>query len=213
MRVTPRQAGWIGFLGGLLVRMLGRTWRFRSCGHPWVVGEPNLYAFLHGQMLVAGFLHRDQGGVTMINDHRDGEIMAQVVQRLGYVTARGSTTRGGVKAFLQMVSGPENRPWGMTPDGPRGLRGKVHEGVIQLAAESGRPIWPLGYAISRRKELPPMRWGPMRVRSSSTGRSMRRMERRPRCIPRIGSLLRAIPQATLTSTSWMTQATCIFLWT
>ncbi len=153
MKVTPRQAGWIGFLGGFLVRMLGWTWRLRSRGHRWVFGEPNLYAFLHGHMLVAGFFHRDQGGVTMISDHRDGEVMARVVRRLGYVTARGSTTRGGVKAFLQMVKGPEDRPWGMTPDGPRGPRGKVHEGVIQLAAESGRPIWPLGYAVSRCKEL------------------------------------------------------------
>ena len=79
--------------------------------------------------------------------------MTRVVRRLGYVTARGSTTRGGVKAFLQMVKGPENRAWGMTPDGPRGPRGKVHEGVIQLAAESGRPILPLTYAVSWCKEL------------------------------------------------------------
>ena len=152
-RIALRQAGWIGFLGGLLVRMLGRTWRVRTCGHPWVPGEPNLYAFLHGHMLVAGFCHRDQGGVTMISDHRDGEIMARMVQRLGYLTVRGSTTRGGAKAFRQMVSGPEEVPWGVTPDGPRGPRGKVHAGVIQVASESGRPILPLSYAVSWAKEL------------------------------------------------------------
>ena len=148
-----RQAGWIGFLGGLLVRGLGRTWRVRTSGHPWTPGEPDLWAFLHGHMLVAGFFHRDQGAVTMISDHRDGEMMARVVQRLGFVTARGSTTRGGAKAFRQMANAPQDRSWGLSPDGPRGPRGKVHQGVIQLAAESGRPILPVSYAASWCKEL------------------------------------------------------------
>jgi lysophospholipid acyltransferase (LPLAT)-like uncharacterized protein len=104
-------------------------------------------------MLVAGFFHRDQGGVTMISDHRDGEIMARVVQRLGIAAVRGSTTRGGARAFRQMANASEDLVWGITPDGPRGPRGKVHQGVIQLAAESGRPIFPLSYAVSRGKEL------------------------------------------------------------
>jgi lysophospholipid acyltransferase (LPLAT)-like uncharacterized protein len=153
MRISSRQAGWIGFLGGFLVRLLGWTWRLREGGHQWSVSEAKLYVFLHGHILLAAFLHRDRDGVTMISEHRDGEVIAQVVRRLGYVTARGSTTRGGAKAFLQMVKGPDDRPWGLSPDGPRGPRGKVHPGIIQLAAESGRPIWPLGYAVSWGKQL------------------------------------------------------------
>lgn len=153
MRISHRQAGWLGVLGGLLLRTLGRTWRVRSHGNRRVLGEPNLYVFLHGHIAVAAFLTRDQGGVTMVSEHRDGEVIAQVVRRLGYLTARGSTTRGGAKAFRQMFTGTEDRPWGISPDGPRGPRGKVHPGVIQLAAESGRPIWPLGYAVSWGKEL------------------------------------------------------------
>ena len=52
-----------------------------------------------------------------------------------------------------MVNGNGNRPWGITPDGPRGPRGIVHPGVIHLAAESGRLIRPIGYAVSRGREL------------------------------------------------------------
>jgi lysophospholipid acyltransferase (LPLAT)-like uncharacterized protein len=140
-------------MGGALVRTLGRTWRLRDEGSPLVSGEPNLCVFLHGHILLAAFLNRDQGGVTMVSEHRDGEVIAQVVRRLGYTTARGSSTRGGAKAFRQMVQGSEDRPWGITPDGPRGPSGKVHPGVIQLSAESCRPIWPLGYAVSRGRRL------------------------------------------------------------
>ncbi len=153
MRFSSGQARWLGVMGGILVRTLGCTWRFRFNGNPRIPGDPNLAVFLHGHILLAAFLNRDQGGVTMVSEHRDGELIAQVVRRLGYITARGSSTRGGAKAFLQMVNGEQHRPWGITPDGPRGPRGRVHPGVIHLASESGRPIWPLGYAVSWGKEL------------------------------------------------------------
>ncbi|MHC4077885.1 MAG: hypothetical protein ACYST0_05510, partial [Planctomycetota bacterium] len=72
MRISSRQAGWIGFLGGFLVRLLGWTWRLREGGHQWSVSEAKLYVFLHGHILLAAFLHRDRDGVTMISEHRDG---------------------------------------------------------------------------------------------------------------------------------------------
>ena len=66
---------------------------------------------------------------------------------------RGSTTRGGARAFLELVQNHAAVPWSITPDGPRGPRGHVHEGAIMLAAQSGRPIVAGGFAVSRGKRF------------------------------------------------------------
>ncbi len=79
----------------------------------------------------------------MVSRHRDGEIMAQVVQRLGYLCFRGSTTRGGVQALLEMTrSGVP--ALALTPDGPRGPEGRLQKGALLLARESDRLLVPVG---------------------------------------------------------------------
>ena len=64
----------------------------------------------------------------------------QAIERIGYPTVRGSSTRGAASAVREMVREHQDRPWVVTPDGPKGPRGAVKEGLIRLAQESGRPI-------------------------------------------------------------------------
>ena len=153
MKITPARARWLGRLGVLVLRIVGSTWRIRSYGH--VPGAPwrFILAFPHGDMLVPAITFRRQPGAIMISQHGDGEVIAQVLQRMRKHAVRGSSTRGGTRAFLEMLRVHDALPWAVTPDGPRGPRGTVHEGVIQLAAESGRPIVPAGYAAARSRRL------------------------------------------------------------
>ncbi len=148
MRITPTRARWLSLLGAWLVRILGRTWRIHHGGTlppDWNI----VLAFLHGDILSTTYAFRGFDAAVMISLHGDGELIARVAERLGYTAVRGSSSRGGARAFLEMARGEAHRPWGITPDGPRGPRGSVHPGVIQLAALDARPIVPFGVAFSR----------------------------------------------------------------
>lgn len=98
-------------------------------------------------------LHRSQRIAVLISTHGDGELIAQTVDRLGFRSVRGSSTRGGARAVLEMHRHCGDRPWAITPDGPRGPAFSVAPGVLALAARSGRPIVPVGYAARRAKYL------------------------------------------------------------
>jgi hypothetical protein len=152
VKITKARARWLSLLGAMLLRTLGATWRVRRQGFvpaDWrAIG-----AFLHGDILMMTHVFHGFGAAVIISQHGDGELIARVAERLGNQPVRGSTTRGGARAFLEVVKQWPDRPWGITPDGPRGPRGSVHEGVIQLAAEGQRPILPLGFACSRGRRL------------------------------------------------------------
>lgn len=117
-------------------------------------GQGALYAFWHGRMLPLIFLHRERAGVVLVSQHRDGEAIARVVAKLGYIAARGSTTRGGAKALLELVRlAREGRDIGVTPDGPRGPREVAQNGVITAARQTGLPIIPVATASDRAWEV------------------------------------------------------------
>jgi lysophospholipid acyltransferase (LPLAT)-like uncharacterized protein len=90
----------------------------------------------------------------LISRHRDGELLARTVGHFGFDTIRGSSSRGGGGALREMMRSLKvGKCIGFTPDGPRGPRMRVAEGIISIAKLSGVPIVPACYAISRRKVL------------------------------------------------------------
>ena len=155
MKITPERARRIAPLGAFVLRALGATWRVRFSGFDVDYFKPNyVYAFLHGDMLMPALILRKVPAAVIISEHGDGAIIAEVLKRLGSQhPIRGSTTRGGTNAVKRLVREMQNRPWAVTPDGPRGPRGSVQDGVIYLASQSGRPIMPAGFAVSRAKYL------------------------------------------------------------
>ena len=148
MKITPTRAVWIGRLGSWIIRALGSTLRERQ---PPLPQKNAIYAVMHGQLLLSTYLYRGNRVAVMISRHGDGELIAQIAERLGFKAARGSSSRNGAKASLEMVRSCADRPWAITPDGPRGPRGSVAPGVVWLAARGGRPIVPVGVAASRAK--------------------------------------------------------------
>jgi lysophospholipid acyltransferase (LPLAT)-like uncharacterized protein len=133
-------------LGPPLIRLLGASLHVRELPRDPPrrrVEGPVIYAFWHGRMLVPAFSHRGRGIAIMVSQHRDGEYIARVVERLGFVAVRGSTTRGGVRALREMLTRRhEGRDLAFTPDGPRGPRYVVQKGVIYTASRTGLPIVP-----------------------------------------------------------------------
>jgi hypothetical protein len=97
------------------------------------------------------FVHRDEGIGVVISQSRDGELISRVVGGLGYVSLRGSSSRGGAQALRAVVR--HIRRGGdvaFTPDGPRGPRYTVQPGVSYLARKTGHPVIPLGVGMSRK---------------------------------------------------------------
>jgi lysophospholipid acyltransferase (LPLAT)-like uncharacterized protein len=95
-------------------------------------------------MLISSYSHRWQKIHVLISQHRDGELIARIIERLGFVSVRGSTTRGGTKAIFEMAEkGASGYDVAITPDGPRGPRFKVQLGTIYIAQRSQMPIIPI----------------------------------------------------------------------
>ncbi len=107
-----------------------------------------IYAFWHETILLAHH-YRKAPLQVLISEHADGEMIAQAAQHLGMGVVRGSTTRGGLKAVREIVAMKSRSHLIITPDGPRGPRQRVQMGVVYLAARTGLPIVPVGFACKK----------------------------------------------------------------
>ena len=84
------------------------------------------------------------------SENFDGEWIAGIIERFGYGTARGSTSRGGLKAMLQLTRDmAAGRPAGFTVDGPRGPARVAQPGAVWLAKASGNPVVPFHLEADR----------------------------------------------------------------
>ena len=100
-------------------------------------------AFWHGRILPATYYFRRRGIVVITSENFDGEWIAGIIERFGYGTARGSTSRGGAKALLQLKRDmAAGKPAGFTLDGPRGPARVAQPGAVWLAKATGNPVLP-----------------------------------------------------------------------
>jgi lysophospholipid acyltransferase (LPLAT)-like uncharacterized protein len=138
--------------GALLLRLLGATWRVDRSGlvtfdRAIAQGRRCIFALWHARLLPLVWSHRGRGVVVLVSRHRDGELIARIVERLGYLTSRGSSTRGGEEGMMDMLrKAEEGRLLAITPDGPRGPAGTLKPGIVYLASRSGLPIVPVAAA-------------------------------------------------------------------
>lgn len=137
---------WIVRLGGPLIRLLALTWRFEEVNAaPWRAlrgsGHAFIFALWHGHLLAQTWLRRREGITVMISEHRDGEVIARLVESWGYRTVRGSTSRGAGRALLGMVRELRaGKEFAITPDGPRGPAGVAQAGVLLASERANVPI-------------------------------------------------------------------------
>lgn len=164
-----RSDAFIGFVGWILanyLRLVNKTSRF-------IIDPPDAYdsidrnmpiiiAMWHGQHFMVPFARRpDDKVAVLISRHRDGEANARAVKRLGMMLIRGSGDRkrrflrkGGATALREMLRTlARGDSVALTADVPKGPARKSGLGIITLAQMSGRPIFPVAVATSRRIEL------------------------------------------------------------
>jgi lysophospholipid acyltransferase (LPLAT)-like uncharacterized protein len=139
----------IAGLGYPLIAALGRTLRWRVDGlqHLEAVasrGHHPIIGFWHGRILPGTLYFQRRGIVVITSENFDGEWIARIIQRFGYGTARGSTSRGARKAMLQLVRDmADGKGAGFTLDGPRGPARVAQPGAIWLAKTTGNPVVPI----------------------------------------------------------------------
>jgi lysophospholipid acyltransferase (LPLAT)-like uncharacterized protein len=121
-------------------------WRTEGVEHLQAVehsGRRPIMAFWHGRILAATYFFRRRGIVVITSENFDGEWIAGIIERFGYGTARGSTSRGGRKALRQLVRDMRaGSPAAFTVDGPRGPARIVQPGAVWLARATGNPVLP-----------------------------------------------------------------------
>src|SRR6185295_8259368 len=149
------QARLIPAFGYPLIAALGSTlrWRVEGLEHLDAVaraGRPPIMAFWHGRILPATVYFRRRGIVVITSENFDGEWIAGIIERFGYGTARGSTSRGGRKALLQLTRDlAAGKPAGFTLDGPRGPARVAQPGALWLSKATGHPVLPFHLEASR----------------------------------------------------------------
>ena len=120
----------------------------------WSHGTPVLLAFWHGRMLYFLHLYHRQRFTVLVSRSSDGEFVSRVLQCFGVHVTRGSSSRGGAQALLdlarQIRSGYHAA---LTPDGPRGPRYAVQPGIVALAQRTGAVIVPVTYSARWKKVL------------------------------------------------------------
>jgi lysophospholipid acyltransferase (LPLAT)-like uncharacterized protein len=142
------KAAAIALVGTPVIEALGGTYHWRETGTEHLdavrrIGRQPIYALWHGRIMPGILYLRDRGIVVITSENFDGEWIARVIRRFGYTPARGSTSRGGARALVEMRRELRaGRPVAFTVDGPRGPREIAQPGAVWLASATGHPILP-----------------------------------------------------------------------
>ena len=139
----------------LLIKAICATIKFEIEGwHNWEAASQNgkipIYTFWHNRVFLATYFWQQRGIVVMTSRSFDGEYIARFIQRFGYGAVRGSSTRGGVGAIIEMARLMRaGCTTAFTIDGPKGPRYVAKMGAVLLAKKSGHPIMPVTMALDR----------------------------------------------------------------
>src|SRR6185369_4758339 len=138
-----------------LINLIGRTVRWEMIGwENWEAankdGHIPIYTFWHNRVFLSTYFWRRRRIVVMTSQSFDGEYIARFIQRFGYGAARGSSTRGSVRAVIEMIRLMRHgQPAAFTIDGPKGPRHVAKMGAVILAKKTGNPILPFTVTPAR----------------------------------------------------------------
>ncbi len=137
-----------------LYKLFFSSWRRALIVHPETQKlldekKPLVLAHWHGEELALIFLVEQLKLATMASQSSDGSIVSYVINRLGGVTSRGSSSRGAIGALIGLVRFCKSgRPTSIAVDGPRGPYHKVKPGVFELSKLCGAYVVPVGATSS-----------------------------------------------------------------
>ncbi len=133
------------------------TLRYKIEDRAGVVGKVTAQNYIaslwHNRLLIFPFVLRrffpDRHGAALISASRDGELLADAIKRFDYDVVRGSSSRLGASAILQLSQTlASGRDVVITPDGPRGPVYELGPGIVFLAQKSGAAVVPVNIEYS-----------------------------------------------------------------
>jgi len=157
LKIEGRPARWLIAVGFRILQLWVRTLRYEIDDRAGVVGKPAdqnyIGALWHNRLLIFPFVLRrffsNRHGAALISASRDGDLLADAITRFGFDVVRGSSSRLGASAILQLAdvlaSGGDVV---ITPDGPRGPAYELGPGIIYLAQKSRAAVLPVNMEYS-----------------------------------------------------------------
>lgn len=138
--------GLISGIGKFLLVVVGKTLRIRSVGHGFSFitnGEKAIYVFWHDCFFPLIYSYRPKAihysktyifrDITvLVSTHSDGECLSRMVEPFGYRTVKATSTGKRGKGLLELIKLDESS-FAIAPDGPKGPRHKVKDGVLRIA--------------------------------------------------------------------------------
>src|SRR6266853_2682064 len=156
-RWYQRLAAWLAFAAVRVVSATLRcSWNDRSGLFNASSSAPVIFCLWHNRLALTtkafyGFVrkrHHTAGLAAMVSASKDGALLAAMLQRFKFQPVRGSSSRRGRQALLELTTWSERGyDLAITPDGPRGPCYLVQEGVMSLAQITGLPIIPFSYHV------------------------------------------------------------------
>ncbi len=143
-----------GALASLILRVIGLTLRvtvsIEEGGPPSAYVPASVYSFWHRCILPAAWHFRDLDVAVMTSQSKDGEYIAHMIERFGFLPVRGSSSRGGARALLELRRLVEaGHTVAFTIDGPRGPKYVAKPGPVLLAKSTQKPMLAFHFAVDR----------------------------------------------------------------
>ncbi len=135
-------------LAARLFRLLAKSIKFE------IINKPDdsflcIFMFWHRDMIPMTLHRIGSNACVLVSPSQDGELIAGPIEELGFITARGSTTRQGSQAYRTVLRMARERQLGITPDGPKGPSKVIQPGVIHISYMAKVPIVPVALHASR----------------------------------------------------------------
>ena len=135
----------VPFIGSLLIRLLYYTNRKVFHAPQNITDKSVIFACWHGELLMLPYLYKHYRKTphakVLISSHFDGELISRTIKYFGLGTLAGSTNRNAARVLIQAIKTiKEGYDIGITPDGPKGPRHEVADGIIVMAQKAGAKI-------------------------------------------------------------------------
>jgi len=135
----------VPFIGSLLIRFLYFTNKKRFYAPESITEEPVIFACWHGELLMLPYLYKyyrkKPHAKVLISPHFDGELISRTIKYFGLGTLAGSSDKNPARVLIQAIKTiKEGYDIGITPDGPKGPRHEVADGIIVMAQKTKAKI-------------------------------------------------------------------------
>ena len=131
----------VPFLGSLIIRFLYHTSKKVFHAPEIMPSEPLIFACWHGELLMLPYLYsryrKTPHAKVLISPHFDGKLISKTIRYFGLGTLAGSSDKSPAKVLIQAIRTlKDGFDIGITPDGPKGPRHKVADGVVVMAQKA-----------------------------------------------------------------------------